>query len=260
MKKIEKNKSGATGVSLSKYLAQAGIASRRNVIELIKTGFVTVNGKIISEPGYKLQPEDKVLFKNKPVKVQEKIYILLNKPKGYVTTVSDEKNRKTVMDLVGGIKVRLYPIGRLDRDTTGLLILTNDGILAQKMSHPRYNIPKTYTVVVDRLVSKEDIDKIKTGLHLFDGFIKVDEVHYMPESRRNHIKVVLHSGKNRIVRRIFESLEYEVKRLDRIGYAGLGKRGLDIGQWRHLTSDEVTQLYKKPKSAKRVVAKKVIKK
>jgi 23S rRNA pseudouridine2605 synthase len=230
--------------SLSKFVAHAGIASRRKVVDLIRQGLIKVNGKIIKEPGYKLHPNDKVMYHDQHLKItQQKLYIILNKPKDYITTVSDEKGRKTVMDLIeDAIGQRLYPVGRLDRDTTGLLLITNDGAFAQKLSHPRYEVQKTYAVTLNRILHKDDFEKIKEGLQLADGLIKVDAIAYASKLPRNHVKVMLHSGKNRIVRRIFEHLGYDVVKLDRIGYAGLTKRELLVGQWRYLTDDEIIQL------------------
>lgn len=242
MKKIDKKKSSQHD-SLSKYLAQAGIASRRAVVDLVKEGYVKVNGKVIKEPGFKLKETDKVTYLDKPIAADKKIYILLNKPVGYITTVADERDRKTVLDLTrAATSSRIYPVGRLDRDTSGLLLLTNDGDLAQKLAHPRYEVQKTYMVTLDRLLLKEDFEEIRKGIHLKDGFIKVDGVYYLPEQKRNRIKVVIHSGKNRIVRRIFEFFGYRIVTLDRTGYAGLTKKGLRVGQWRHLTADEVKEL------------------
>lgn len=229
--------------SLSKYLAQAGIASRRAVVALIMQGYVKVNGKVIKEPGYKLKSTDKITYLDKPVAADKKIYILLNKPTGYITTVSDDRDRKTVLDLVrSATSARIYPVGRLDRDTSGLLVLTNDGDLAQKLAHPRHEVQKTYIVTLDRLLSKEDFDEIRKGIHLKDGFLKVDEIHFIPEQKRNRVKVIIHSGKNRIVRRIFEFFGYRVAKLDRTAYAGLTKKGLAIGDWRHLTKEELKGL------------------
>lgn len=229
--------------SLSKYVAQAGVASRRAVVDLIKEGYVKVNGKVIKEPGYKLKKNDTVTYLDKPVAADKKIYILLNKPVGYITTVSDDQDRKTVLDLVrSATSTRIYPVGRLDRDTSGLLLLTNDGNLAQKLAHPRYEVQKTYVATLDRLLQKEDYDEIRKGIHLKDGFIKVDGIHFLPEQKKNRVKVVIHSGKNRIVRRIFEFFGYRVAKLDRIAYAGLTKKGLAVGNWRHLTKDEIKEL------------------
>lgn len=229
--------------SLSKYLAQAGIASRRAVVTLIKDGYVKVNGKVIREPGHKLKDTDKITYLDKPVESDKKIYILLNKPVGYITTVSDDKDRKTVLDLVrSATAARIYPVGRLDRDTSGLLVLTNDGDLAQKLAHPRYEVQKTYIVTLDRLLNKEHFEEIRKGIHLKDGLIKVDSIYFLPEQKRNRVKVIIHSGKNRIVRRIFEFFGYRVAKLDRAAYAGLTKKGLAVGDWRHLNKDEVRGL------------------
>lgn len=229
--------------SLSKYLAQAGIASRRAVVALIMQGYVKVNGKVIKEPGYKLKSTGKVTYLDKPIAADKKIYILLNKPTGYITTVSDDRDRKTVLDLVrSATSARIYPVGRLDRDTSGLLVLTNDGDLAQRLAHPRHEVQKTYIVTLDRLLSKEDFEEIRKGIHLKDGFLKVDEIHFIPEQKRNRVKVIIHSGKNRIVRRIFEFFGYRVAKLDRTAYAGLTKKGLAVGDWRHLTKQELKGL------------------
>lgn len=242
MKKLNK-KNQSEQNSLSKYVAQAGVASRRAVVELIKEGYVKVNGKVIKEPGYKLKESDKVTYLDKPVAADKKVYVLLNKPTGYITTVSDDQDRKTVLDLVkSATPARIYPVGRLDRDTSGLLLLTNDGELAQKLAHPRYEVQKTYMVTLDRLLLKEDYEEIRKGIHLKDGLVKVDGIYFLPEQKRNRVKVIIHSGKNRIVRRIFEHFRYRVSKLDRIAYAGLTKKGLMVGQWRHLTKDEVKKL------------------
>lgn len=242
MKKLTK-KNEMEESSLSKYLAQAGVASRRAVVGLIEDGYVKVNGKVIKEPGYKIKESDRITYLDKPIALDTKVYLLLNKPVGYITTVADEKDRKTVIDLVkAATKARIYPVGRLDRDTSGLLLMTNDGNLAQKLAHPRYQVQKTYMVTLDRLVTKEDFDEIRKGIALKDGFIKVDSIHFLLQQKKNRVKVVIHSGKNRIVRRIFEFFGYRVAGLDRIAYAGLTKKGLRVGQWRHLTKDEIKEL------------------
>lgn len=229
--------------SLSKYLAQAGVASRRAVVGLIIDGHVRVNGKVVKEPGYKVKEADKVTYLGSPIVSDKKVYLLLNKPTGYITTVADDRDRKTVLDLVkSATPARIYPVGRLDRDTSGLLVLTNDGNLAQKLAHPRYEVQKTYAVTLDRLLIKDHFDEIREGIHLKDGAIKVDAIHFIPEQKKNRVKVVIHSGKNRIVRRIFEFFGYRVAKLDRIAYAGLTKRGLGVGDWRHLTKEEVKGL------------------
>ncbi|MCL4229671.1 rRNA pseudouridine synthase [Candidatus Dependentiae bacterium] len=229
---------------LNKFLAQAGICSRRKAVELIKSGKVTVNHFPILEPGYMVRETDVVRYNKRVVKPEEKIYILLNKPTGYISTVSDEHDRNTVFELIEKAQRghRLYPIGRLDRDTTGLLILTNDGDLAQQLAHPRYNVQKVYQVMLDQALRNEDMQKISAGLKLEDGKITVDHIVYIPKKPHTHIRVTLHSGKNRIVRRIFEHLGYQVIALDRIKYAGLTIRNLPRGGWRKLTEQEIIKL------------------
>jgi 23S rRNA pseudouridine2605 synthase len=232
-----------TSLSLSKFLAQAGVASRRKVVDLIEDGLIKVNGMVIKEPGYKINLTDTVIYQGQHIRAQKKIYIMLNKPKNYITTVSDEKGRKTVMDIIGDLGSRLYPIGRLDRDTTGLLIITNDGQLAQSLAHPRFGVQKIYTVMLNRPFAKDDMDQLKKGLQLSDGFIRIDAAGYIAGQTKIHVKVMLHSGKNRIVRRIFDHLGYTVIKLDRTGYAGLTKKGLPVGKWRYLDDEEITALY-----------------
>jgi len=229
--------------SLSKYLAQAGIASRRKVVDIIKSKVVTVNGIMVSEPGFKVNPNDCVRINDTLVRSQAKVYILLNKPKNCITTVSDDLGRHNVINLIEqSIKQRIYPVGRLDRNTTGVLVLTNDGELALKLSHPRFEVEKVYHVQLHKQLTRADMHKILNGLSLEDGFIKVDALHYFHDRSKQNVLVALHSGKNRIVRRIFEHLGYEVKKLDRAGYAGLTKTGLEAGQWRHLTKAEIAYL------------------
>jgi len=228
---------------LNRYLAHAGLCSRRKAVEYIQQGFVKVNDTLIREPGYKVTHEDTVTFKNKLVRVEKKIYLLLNKPRGYVTTVSDEKGRKTVVDLVkGAIKERIYPVGRLDRATTGLLLLTNDGDLAQKLAHPKYKVKKIYSVVLDRVLKQSDIGKIKKGVKLEDGIIAADKVVFAPEKSKNNVIIQIHSGKNRVIRRMFKQLDYNVVKLDRINFAGLTKRGVALSRWRELTKHEINCL------------------
>lgn len=236
---------------LNKYLSHAGIASRRKADELIKEGKVTVNGQVITEMGYKIKPGDKVQFDNQTVKPERKYYILLNKPKDFITTVSDERDRKTVMDLIHRAyeqikapgKPRLYPVGRLDRNTTGVLLITNDGELAQKLTHPSSEIRKTYHVVLDKKLRKEDFDKIaEGGVVLEDGIAEVDEIAYPNAKNRAEVGVEIHTGKNRFVRRIFEALGYEIVKLDRVLFAGLTKKDLPRGRWRFLSEQEVINL------------------
>lgn len=240
----QRKKSVQTGDVLNKYIANAGVCSRRQAVEYIKMGKVRVNGSIVTEPGYRVQPNDAVECNYEAVSHKiKRVYILVNKPTDHVTTVDDERGRRTVMDLVGEqINERLYPIGRLDRGTTGLLILTNDGQLTQQLSHPRYEVEKVYHAVLDKPLNIEDLKSIHAGIELNDGHIKVDAIQYVPEKRKNYVQVQLHSGKNRIVRRIFEHFGYKVVKLDRVCYAGLTKRGLPLGKWRVLTAQEVEQL------------------
>lgn len=227
---------------LNKYLAHAGICSRRDAVSIIKANKVKVNNEIITEPGFKVNPGDRVELNNERIFLQEKqVYILLNKAKGYITTTDDPKGRKTVMDVFRNqIKERIFPVGRLDRETTGLLILTNDGQLTQKLSHPKYEIRKVYQVKLDKPISTLDVQKIKDGLALEDGPIKVDAIEVL--DRPDTVGVEIHSGRNRIVRRIFESLGYEVVHLDRVMYADLTKKNLSRGKWRMLTKQEVINL------------------
>jgi 23S rRNA pseudouridine2605 synthase len=229
--------------SLSKYLAQAGVASRRKVVDIVKSKVVTVNGVMISEPGFKVKASDCVRINDELVRSQNKVYILLNKPKNCITTVSDDLGRHNVMDLISQqIKQRLYPVGRLDRNTTGLLVLTNDGDLALRLAHPRFEAEKVYHVQLDKALTRAHMNKMLSGVQLEDGFIQVDAAHFFHDRSKHNVIVVLHSGKNLIVRRIFERLGYDVRKLDRAGYAGLTKARLEVGQWRYLTKVEVDAL------------------
>lgn len=226
--------------SLSKYLAQAGVASRRKVVDIIKSKVVTVNGVMINEPGFKVNSGDCVRLKETIVRFEEKVYILLNKPKNCITTVSDDLGRHNVINLISQeVRQRIYPVGRLDRNTTGLLLLTNDGELALKLSHPRFEMEKVYHVQLDKSLTRADMHRILSGVQLEDGFIQVDEAHFFHDRPKKNVIIVIHSGKNRIVRRIFEHLGYDVKKLDRAGYAGLTKAKLEVGQWRRLTHVEI---------------------
>lgn len=227
---------------LNKFIAHCDICSRRDAVTLVKEGKVTVNGTLITEPGFKINPEDIVTLNGKELKIQKNlIYILMNKPKGFITTTDDPKGRRTVMELVQNlIDERVFPVGRLDRNTTGLLLLTNDGELTQKLAHPKYGVKKVYKATLDKALSKEDFEKIKEGLILEDGKAEVDELEYLDS--KNEIGLEIHSGRNRIVRRIFESLGYEVEKLDRVMYAGLTKKNILRGKWRFLTKQEVINL------------------
>lgn len=230
---------------LNKYLAHAGVCSRREAVEIIERGAVRVNGTVVKEPGYVVNLTDKVTYNNKPLVLEQFEYIVLNKPKGYVTTLSDERGRKTVLDLVkGASKKRIYPVGRLDINTTGLLLLTNDGELAQQLSHPKFDVKKVYQLTLNRPLSDKDFERIKKGLHLDDGMVRVSSLSSLKVDPKQ-VRITLTSGKNRIVRRIFNSLGYHVKKLDRIGYAGLSSKGLTPGQWRTLKTAEINKLPKK---------------
>ena len=225
---------------LNKFMANAGICSRRDADKYIEAGLVTVNGVVVTELGTKIQRTDDVRFHGEPVRLEDKIYILLNKPKDYVTTSDDPLNRKTVMDLVkNACPERIYPIGRLDRNTTGVLLLTNDGDMASKLMHPKYLKKKIYHVFLNKNVSIEDMQKIISGIELEDGVIKADAIDYASDTDKKQVGIEIHSGKNRIVRRIFESLGYHVMKLDRVYFAGLTKKNLRRGEWRFLTEDEV---------------------
>ncbi len=228
-------------IRLNKYLGNAGIASRREADELIKTGAVTVNGKVITEMGHKINADDVVLFGGDRIRNEKKVYVLLNKPKDYITTTEDEKGRRTVMDLLDGIKENIFPVGRLDRNTTGLLLFTNDGDLANMLTHPKFGIRKIYSVELNKNLKTEDYKRIHEGLELEDGVIKVDNMSFVGDSKKD-IGIEIHSGRNRIVRRIFESLGYEVLKLDRVGFAGLSKKDLPRGKFRFLNEKEVGYL------------------
>lgn len=229
-------------VRLNKFIANAGICSRREADTYIQTGVVTVNGVTITELGYKVKPEDRVLFHDKPIIGEKHVYILLNKPKDYITTSKDPQNRKTVLDLINGVKERVFPVGRLDRNTSGVLLLTNDGALAEKLMHPRKGITKIYHVELDKKFAAPDMAELKKGIELEDGFFTPDEVDYVEGMNKHHVGIQIHSGANRIVRRLFEALEYDVIKLDRVVYAGLTKKGLTRGKWRFLKDSEVFAL------------------
>ena len=230
-------------IRLNKFLANAGICSRREADEYITAGVVSVNGEVVTELGTKIKRTDEVKFHDQPVSIERKVYVLLNKPKDCVTTSDDPQERKTVMDLVkGACKERIYPVGRLDRNTTGVLLLTNDGDLASKLTHPKFLKKKIYHVYCDKNVTKADLDKIVAGITLDDGEIHADAVSYASDTDKSQVGIEIHSGKNRIVRRIFESLGYRVVKLDRVYFAGLTKKGLRRGDWRYLTEKEVNIL------------------
>lgn len=230
-------------IRLNKFLANAGICSRREADEFITAGVVSVNGIVVTELGTKVKRTDEIKFHDQPVNIERKVYVLLNKPKDCVTTSDDPQERKTVMDFVkGACKERIYPVGRLDRNTTGVLLLTNDGDLASKLTHPKYLKKKIYHVYCDKNVTKADLDQIVSGITLDDGEIHADAVSYASETDKSQVGIEIHSGKNRIVRRIFEALGYRVIKLDRVYFAGLTKKGLRRGDWRYLTEQEVNML------------------
>ena len=230
-------------IRLNKFLANAGICSRREADEFITAGVISVNGVVVTELGTKIQRTDEVKFHDQPVSIERKTYVLLNKPKDCVTTSDDPQARKTVMDCVkDACKERIYPVGRLDRNTTGVLLLTNDGDLASKLTHPKFLKKKIYHVYCDKNVTKADLDQIAAGITLEDGEIRADAVSYASETDKKQVGIEIHSGKNRIVRRIFESLGYKVIKLDRVYFAGLTKKGLKRGDWRFLTEQEVNML------------------
>ena len=230
-------------VRLNKFLANAGICSRREADEFIAAGVVSVNGEVVTELGTKIKRTDEVKFHDQPVSVERKVYVLLNKPKDCVTTSDDPQDRKTVMHCVkDACKERIYPVGRLDRNTTGVLLLTNDGDLASKLTHPKFLKKKIYHVYCDKNVTKADLDQIAAGITLEDGEIHADAISYASVTDKKQVGIEIHSGKNRIVRRIFESLGYKVTKLDRVYFAGLTKKGLKRGDWRYLTEQEVNFL------------------
>ena len=229
-------------IRLNKYIANSGVCSRREADQLIQMGLVSVNGKVVTELGFKVNPTDEVRYEDKLLRAEKPVYILLNKPKGYLTTTSDPQERDTIMHLIGSaVKERVYPVGRLDRNTTGLLLITNDGDLAEKLSHPSYNVKKIYKVELDRPLPKADVQKILDGVMLDEGRAPVDDLAIISEDGRT-VGLEIHIGWNRVVRRIFEALNYQVVKLDRSVYAGLDKKDLPRGKWRFLRNEEVIKL------------------
>ncbi len=251
------DKSSAEEMRLNRFLANAGVCSRRDADELIQKGEVKVNGKVVSELGIKVSPKDKVEYKGELLNAEKKVYILLNKPKDVVTTLEDPNAKRTVIDIIKhACKERVYPVGRLDRMTTGVLLLTNDGELTKRLTHPKYNRKKIYHVYLDKPFTKNDLIALHEGFELEDGFIKADAASYIPDKSRNEVGVEIHSGKNRIVRRMFAHLGYKVEKLDRVYFGGLTKQNLPRGKWRFLEDKEVqmlkmTQKQKEEKNAKR---------
>jgi 23S rRNA pseudouridine2605 synthase len=258
-----KEKMAFAEMPLNKFMAHCGVCSRRDAVTLIKEGKVKVNGTLIIEPAFKVTEKDEVVFNGKKLFVTKNlVYILLNKPKDYLSTTDDPQGRRTVLQLINAATTeRVYPIGRLDRNTTGVLLMTNDGELTQKLSHPSYNITKLYEVKLDKVLAKTDFEKILNGITLEDGDIKADALAYADAKDKSVIGIEIHSGRNRIVRRIFESLGYDVKGLDRVMYANLTKKNVDRGKWRFLSEKEVRLLkymnasYKKNPGSPKPVAK-----
>lgn len=240
--RIEQDKPAPKSTRLNKYIAQSGVCSRREADEIIKSGKIRVNDKVISEMGYQVKAGDKVHYGKKLLSKERLIYLLLNKPKDFITTTDDPQERKTVMQLVSkACDERIYPVGRLDRNTTGILLLTNDGELSKKLTHPSHEVGKVYQVELNKPIEDEHFEKIKEGLQLEDGFVKVDDIAILdPEGYA--LGVEIHSGKNRIVRRIFESFGYDVSKLDRVMFAGLTKKDLPRGKWRFLRDKEIVKL------------------
>lgn len=232
-------------IRLNKFIANAGICSRRDADKLITAGAIRVNGKIVTELGTKVSPDDKVQYGDQTLRSEKPVYVLLNKPKGYLTTMDDPYNRNTVMQLIRSAgKERIYPVGRLDRNTTGLLLFTNDGKLSKKLTHPSHRIEKLYHVTLNKPLTQSDISTIAGGISLDDGFIKPDEISYVSGENKKEVGILIHSGRNRIVRRIFESLDYKVVKLDRVKFAGLTKKDLPRGKWRYLKNYEISILHR----------------
>ena len=230
-------------IRLNKFIANSGICSRREADQYIQAGVVTVNGEVVTELGSKVNVlNDDIRFNGERIRGEEKVYIVMNKPKGFVTTASDPHAEKTVMDLLKNCSARVFPVGRLDKNTTGVLMFTNDGEIAERLTHPSYDKKKIYQVILDKPLAQEDYDKILEGISLSDGDIKADELEYIDAEDHRKLGIEIHSGKNRIVRRIFESLGYEVKALDRVYFAGLTKKGLKKGEWRYLSEGEANVL------------------
>jgi 23S rRNA pseudouridine2605 synthase len=238
-KKLSIVKKSEVETRLNKYIANAGICSRREADKLIADGHIKINGEVVTSLGYKVTSKDEVLYRGKPISAEKKIYVLLNKPKGFVTTMDDPHADKVVMSLVkNACKERIYPVGRLDKNTTGLLLFTNDGEMAKKLTHPSYEKRKVYHVFLDKDLAQTDLDQVQNGIELEDGLIAADAISYVDDDKQQ-IGIEIHSGRNRIVRRIFEHLGYKVLKLDRVVFAGLTKKNLPRGKWRFLSEKEV---------------------
>jgi 23S rRNA pseudouridine2605 synthase len=242
LEKIEKDIHKDT-LRLNKFLANAGICSRREADELIKQGLVQVNGEVVTEMGFQVQKSDKVIFDEQNISPEKSVYVLLNKPKGYISTTKDDKARKTVMDLVANASpYRLFPVGRLDRSTTGVILLTNDGHLTKKLTHPSFEMKKIYHVALDKKLSQDDMQAIMDGIRLEEGVAEVDKISYIDGQPKNEVGIEIHIGWNRVIRRIFQKLGYEVETLDRVMFAGLTKKNIKRGHWRILNELEVNNL------------------
>ena len=230
-------------IRLNRFIANSGVCSRREADTFIQAGVVTVNGQVVTELGTKVNIfEDDVRFNGERLKGEEKVYIVMNKPRGYVTSISDPHADKTVMDLLKGCTQRVFPVGRLDKATTGVLMFTNDGEMAERLTHPSFDKKKIYQVLLDKALSQEDFEKVLSGVELNDGVVKADELEYIDDEDHRRLGIEIHSGKNRVVRRIFESMGYDVKALDRVYFAGLTKKGLKKGEWRYLSEQETNIL------------------
>lgn len=244
--KRDRAEAGDTGVRLNKFIANSGVCSRRDADKLIADGLITINGKVVTAMGTKVMPGDVVKYGGDALSFEKFVYLLMNKPKDFITTVDDPQGRRTVLDIVGPhVKERVYPVGRLDRATTGLLLLTNDGDLAKKLTHPSFEVKKVYHATTSKSLTKEELAKLAKGVHLEDGFVKPDSIAFLaddgPERKVNtkEVGIELHSGKNRVIRRMFESIDHKVIKLDRVMFAGLTKKRLRRGQWRHLNEKEI---------------------
>ncbi|MCG7501363.1 rRNA pseudouridine synthase [Tenacibaculum sp. Mcav3-52] len=231
------------GIRLNKFISNSGICSRREADTYIEHGSVSVNGKLVTEMGYKVQPTDEVRFDGTLISMEQKRYVLLNKPKNYITTMEDDRGRKTVMELVGNAtRERIYPVGRLDRNTTGLLLFTNDGELAKKLTHPKHNVRKLYHASLDKKLTIADLEKLRGDVIIEGRKVFIDAVSYVEGEKKTEVGIEIHSGRNRIVRKIFEHYGYHVKKLDRVIFAGLTKKNLPRGRWRELTQQEINTL------------------
>ncbi|WP_439183661.1 pseudouridine synthase [Carboxylicivirga taeanensis] len=245
VKKVEesKEKQSSDKIRLNRYIANAGVCSRRDADKLIAEGEITVNGQVVTQMGLAVGLNDDVRYQGKRLNPEEKVYVLLNKPKGFVTTVEDKHAKHTVMELVeDACEQRIYPVGRLDKQTTGLLLLTNDGELTKMLTHPKYNAKKIYHVFTDKPIFGSHVDQLAAGITLEDGPIHADAISYVEKEDKTQVGVEIHSGRNRIVRRMFEHLGYKVMKLDRVYFAGLTKKGIPRGKWRYLTDKEVIRL------------------